>query len=914
MKTSIYIICKYWKKHKKNAAALLFAGVLLTTVILVMLMTERENFNREVQNFYDRVGCYDVMLGNSNDELLAKVTEGKIGYNYGVMYALGKMGYLNNRYTYGIIEDEHNIWRIPLDEGRMPETENELAAPSTVLDSFYWVGKCGDTITLEGKTYTVVGITNETYTKYRAGSQLLSEELDILQSYINCGSDNYIPLIFVGKNDEKPLYRIDILNNFFGTNKRYLDGVAETVEVHLMLSEAEDPDTQWFSLFNHNDLETFYLSNFEKNFKPVNFFMIIARIGAAVSVLSVFSVLRTVFIERQSRIDMLKRIGMKKRAIGGMYVIECAVFSVIQAALGFIVGFAAYWGVFLFKTRVLGKSAYSCFTSETRIIKSTRDPFLYAVLFSVAITVAAYLINVLTVNIKHKAVKKKRKPRSLSGCFGKVFRQSGVTVVQTASLVLICFAVMMGYMFYTDNGKTGVELISYLKLPENIVNGFDMERNNIEEYYSCSPSNITELGDMNKSSDQRFPFLLSDITCGFDDETASKLPEYALAAGYLEQTVFVSDEPNNKYINEIDLSDNDVRNAFLVLSDEKFHDFFSEGQIGSKYMYRVRTKLTPDKNITALGEQVTDGAIDLEAVNSGKEILLTYNSPKPPFKAGETVTICSTLAGQSGYGAGDIAAAEVKIGAIIHIPDSLNEVREYVVRDDFEYNFLTTASGAQALGFHSARYTEVYSFDTMDGSIFPSSAEMRVNILSKMKMENFVKKAAQYGGTLLILLIMSLLGFAAYFNGIGMKIRLKAYEISAMRAIGAPVSKIRAKLLLSGLKIPLTASVLSYGMTKAAQAIMEEAYQRYYTLYKTVYPNNNITVIIGKEPNELLAKAADINQNFFLESVMWQVSAEIPSLILFVILCAVTFILTAIALKKFKGDIAGDLNKGRTRQ
>ena len=47
---------------------------------------------------------------------------------------------------------------------------------------------------------------------------------------------------------------------------------------------------------------------------------------------------------------------------------------------------------------------------------------------------------------------------------------------------------------------------------------------------------------------------------------------------------------------------------------------------------------------------------------------------------------------------------------------------------------------------------------------------------------------------------------------------------------------------------------------------------------------------------------------------MWQVKPEIPALILFAVICAVTFILTAIALKRFKGNIAGDLNEGRKRR
>ena len=80
---------------------------------------------------------------------------------------------------------------------------------------------------------------------------------------------------------------------------------------------------------------------------------------------------------------------------------------------------------------------------------------------------------------------------------------------------------------------------------------------------------------------------------------------------------------------------------------------------------------------------------------------------------------------------------------------------------------------------------------------------------------------------------------------------------------------------------------------------------------------------MGKGYDLLSASAAEqllsdeqrttLRQALFLDNVMWQVNAEIPTLILFAVICAVTFILTAAALKRFSGNISGDLNTGRTR-
>ena len=75
----------------------------------------------------------------------------------------------------------------------------------------------------------------------------------------------------------------------------------------------------------------------------------------------------------------------------------------------------------------------------------------------------------------------------------------------------------------------------------------------------------------------------------------------------------------------------------------------------------------------------------------------------------------------------------------------------------------------------------------------------------------------------------------------------------------------------------------------------------------------------GALSSELIAENSGgiddfLHTTLFLDRLMWQANAEIPALILFAVLCAVTFLLTVIALRKFKSNIAGDLSEGRTRQ
>ncbi|MGN0684315.1 MAG: hypothetical protein ACI4JY_11615, partial [Oscillospiraceae bacterium] len=57
-----------------------------------------------------------------------------------------------------------------------------------------------------------------------------------------------------------------------------------------------------------------------------------------------------------------------------------------------------------------------------------------------------------------------------------------------------------------------------------------------------------------------------------------------------------------------------------------------------------------------------------------------------------------------------------------------------------------------------------------------------------------------------------------------------------------------------------------------------------------------------------------IKETGLMRNNWWQANLELPMIVLLLIFTAVTVFLTFAALRKFKGDIASDLNSGRTRQ
>lgn len=907
MKTSVYLVLKYWKKHKKNLIALIFSGVVLAALVFVILMLHREEYVRGLDGRHNGQGAFDIIISNSDDEILTKVTEGRSKYTYGYINVLGEIGTPANRYLYGTLHDEHNLYHLPLKEGRMPETSSEIALDTNTINLFYWTGKCGEAITLDGETYTVTGII-DSHQMNRFG----------LQNSGWAPDHHRLSPIFIGESDKTPLYRVDFLGNYYNEIMPDYDGNMKWFNgrdvYEKILGELESDDVRWVYCnydYNSGDYAASLVLNVDDN---TNFSMFTAYIGVVIAVLSVFSMIKSVFEERAAWIKTLRRIGAGRGVIARFYAAECVAFAVLQTAIGLAAGLAVYGGIFAYKVNVTGELPLSGFSSHYIITDHTRDPFLYTVLVSLAVLIPAYLLCVLTSKTRERKLRNSKKPRTLLRCFGRAFARGSVTVVQTVSLTLICFSVVNTYLYYTRNNKENMGL--WLGMPfevENYTAGdIDMNEEGVAEYYYCTPPTLTGIGHQDKDQTQRFMSINPDETKGYGDDTVAKLPEGTVSTGEMGYLFIASDEPIGAYGNEIDLSHEAVRDMFRQTSSEEYKNFFDEGQLGSKHIYQAPTRLADTGTINKLSEYVKSGGINTDAVNSGKEILVTYEQSAPPFLEDEKITLYMSEANTGGYGVGNIISADVNVGAVIQIPSNAPEVlRKAVCEQDRNFTFLTTATGAAAMGAPSCTYSEAFAYEEVTGAPFPLSAEASVITLKELKREIFVNRMKKLGAIVLVLVIMSLLGFAAYFNGIGMKIRAKKYEVSVIRAVGAPVSSIRKRLMLGSLKIPLIASALTYGMVRIEQYIME----KFGTWYVEMRFEHGYTSGPKSEEMHILDDKLDAAQRlFFLNNGMWNPKSEIPTLILFAVLCAVTFILTAAALKKFKRDIAFDLNSGRTRQ
>ncbi|MBP1536552.1 MAG: sigma-70 family RNA polymerase sigma factor [Ruminococcus sp.] len=903
---------KYWRKHKKSLAALLFSGVLLCAVVCCAFLMIRQDQRRWLDDYYDQHGYYTVAVPTptSYDKVIDLLSTDET--TRGTMYVTGEAGIGVDKFQIGTLDDPDDLAHIPLESGRMPQTENEIAIGRSVLNKFGFFGKVGDDITLDTGTYKLVGIIDKSYDGARPGSLIHEQNTNQDNTYYTdeMKPKYYMPLMFTGGDGSKNAkYSWVMLYNTKQFPYKSITSPLDEVEKYLeqngfdvYAAHAETNICLWDHYNNISADTKFNLIGYQNiDLSPTSRkLLIFTGLSAIIAVLSVIATLKNIFAERENTMSMLRRIGMSKRRVRVMYTIECIVLTLVQTALGLALGSLAHLLITKAEVSALDKKDLLGFTSDPLVTGISLDPFIVAVLCSVFVLAIGYIFSALLTGRKRR-LGRRRKPHSLYRCISKVFANKGVTVIQTLSLSLICFGVLFGYMVYHNTTgnyhKDEKGEVQFTKYIDTRYGELDLEQDDLKECYHTNVAFDMGLNDL--------PLMKkADKYHGIDDSTADTL-DNCFSTGLLPQTFIAK------------LGDTELKYRITIGTDEE-KKFISDHSCADakaliasdRKMYRTRTRLADKATIEKLSQYVISGSIDIDKLNSGEQLLFVVTDGEPPAAAGDTLTVGSSMTKQ-GYGIEDLTLCDVQIGAVITLPKDMDRVLKYAVGDKADYNLLTTVTGAQKIGLHGAMYSELLSREEI-GDKLPLGTGFEVFSLRQQQKQIFRQNAQMYISIGLVILLMSLLGFAAYFNGIGMKIRMKEYQLSIMRAVGTPVKRLRRRLTLDSIRIPVVSAVTAYGSMRLVQQLMLHAHDKY-ELLNTQAADQAAQGNLDRY-HELFDKATQISQKYLVGSQMWYVSALLPTLVVFSVMCLVTILLTRRSFKMFTPNIAYSISKGRKRR
>ena len=147
---------------------------------------------------------------------------------------------------------------------------------------------------------------------------------------------------------------------------------------------------------------------------------------------------------------------------------------------------------------------------------------------------------------------------------------------------------------------------------------------------------------------------------------------------------------------------------------------------------------------------------------------------------------------------------------------------------------------------------------------------------------------------------------------INMLMAIREYQLNIMRAVGTPVKRLRRRLTLDSIKIPVFSAVTAYGLMRLLQQLMLHAHDKSELL--TTQAADQAAQGNLDRYHELFDKATEIGQRYLVGSQMWYVNALMPTLIVFSVMCIVTILLTRRSFKMFTPNIAYAISKGRKRR
>ena len=412
-------ILKYWRRHKKSLAALLFSGVLLCALICCAMLTLRQEYIRQIDEMYNREGHYEFLTTTEHQDVIDILTgEDTVT---GKMNVYGLMGVGNIKYEYGSLDDPNDLAHIPMEAGRLPQKKGEIAIDRQVLTNFGFFGKVGDEITLDKGTFTLVGIifddreTSENWDRSygwsRECSRLRVDENKQGNYWIEDKSQfdkaYYIPLMFVSPDEEQtPEYTLVMIDKINGLNRAPFDydvfdlatfdnGMDKVTD---KITDETEYDIETFGrdyggLFkdHHNDAISYYQGKFHEQI-----YTKFLLYGAAIiiAILSIIAVMRNIFAERENTISMLRRIGMSKRRIRVMYTIEYIVLVILQTVIGIAAGIAVHLGTYEYQVNVLEKSEFSGFSHNEYDRFLCPDPFVWSALIAAGVLLVGYVLAV----------------------------------------------------------------------------------------------------------------------------------------------------------------------------------------------------------------------------------------------------------------------------------------------------------------------------------------------------------------------------------------------------------------------------------------------------------------------------------------------------------------------------------------
>lgn len=836
MRTDLFLITKYWKKHKKHFFRLMASIIVIASMLLFVILIEQTECRRKYDTAKHALGAANIIFQNVDDEVYKQISNMPETKDCGRIFVDGFMGNEEAQYTYGCYENEEaqKLDYLELINGRMPKKSGEIAVYDFVLQELYKIqniNECiGNSIVLKKYDFqkkeigemsmTIVGVikSNELRTLTESSADW------------NIYTDIPMPSFIVNINDCDNI--ASSINFMLITHKKaeYENVAADTVRLSLREKCAEKYNLYMIGDDGLSEAAS-GLTNYQANNDMYNkvynsdTMQIIKTLSILVTIIAAVSLLGTMYAvmdERNKSLKIARSLGYSKWQMVRLIVFELTVLFAIGFILGIMIGLFLYEAVLGLENVVWKLPYLSAFESEWAIKQCTENPYA----FSFVCSLSAYILGCVVYEIKicttgNKKVKKCNKVRSFRKIKRKISGDIFTNTMQVALVAFIIFTITMFYSYFTMNGKG----VGYFSNPELLgykyyeYAGINMQEDDVELCIYSDEGGTAAYGLM---VDSDFGLPISSLNSIKDITDVKSIRGYAVnLAGNIIYPQDSSDVPLF------------IKNNFSYELSEEMKKFY---QAETSDVYQLPMVMCSDDSICELKQYLIAGEIGL--YDNGVTLIYSEDASEAmPYKVGDTIPMAAYLMDDDKQSIKEQNEFNVIVEAIAVLPDSVYEndkITSHIFGNDLGVAIAYTAHASFDTYSRCYDYTYISYTEDADNRIIMSKVReyitqamhVKMRSLDECKREYMHSKLESYLSIVFIIGILVLMTFVGYSSILSMKLINNQNSKSIIKALGMTERRILYIYIMDNIRLTLVSIVLGGGIIWSVRHFLMEKYNQ----------------------------------------------------------------------------------------
>lgn len=828
---------RFFWYYKKQCLLVCFAVVISVMVLTNALLLMRSSLATEYEMGLNEAGNYNFVFSHMSLTMCENLQASHYFSSIGVLWDEGSIVVGDETYQLVSSDDEGiQLYHQNCREGHYPQNETEIAASSNVLRALGVPVKLGSRITanvmidgkMEEKEWVVCGI------------------LDSINRWWDSEEDTdfIYPEIFVGQSLAKSIccvvalekQDVDIDKLYEYLNQKgyiYYDSWGRTGTDQSFITNAVET--------SQSEVQEM-MQSVPRAFESAILIPAFSLVISVFAILFIYFSLKNVIRERMKSFHMYSLLGFSQKQIFSMLLIELAILLSVSALVGLAGGIVFYKIIYWIQTLVDGTKPLSGMAVNEIVEAVSINPYRYslvltgqsaliAVVFVLVSTKAPSPLDAVQTISSNSLTKKRRISKNINQYIShaiqfSIFQRSAVMVVVICTYAILFF----GSLYLYGNYKSSVEAYN-------------------------AELEILGLKDMEYLSSKNFSKGNYEVAClnrrnrGItEDEYAALMesPEVEEIQGCIEIKsikLLEKKEEKKQLLNQESLMrySEETMSGFeeLIEKTQKKHGYSME-EYGN--LFNIPISAVSPQCISEKFSQdyIIDGAIDLEQINEGKEIILFLpdKDAETIYQVGEKVHFTdltieskdmedynfstgnilpgmipdftyqyeSDMTGeiltQEAYAIGERIDFEATIGAIVYVNDDWNEFyyTNGLLTDESPFCFLTTTNALPKYGVVDRNYTKVgvklrenadyHTFEELWYFINDKDSDMLLLSAGDIKDDITAQKSKFIFIIFLFLLMLAVLSFMILSCFIRLQLNEYASNVMILQILGCNSGKI----------------------------------------------------------------------------------------------------------------------------